>query len=955
MKKKFLIYTILICAMTFVLGLWCGCGDNSGTTDDPNVITKEISINVCEQKQLDSELEGTVNWSTKNETLIDVSSNGEILGKSVGQAKVVANNQSKTIIYFVSITEEYIINYKNVSALINEEIQMTVEKNNASVEGVVWSTNNSQIATISSTGLLKGVANGETEVVCSIGEKKIVVPVSVSSTQVVLPLFELNTKEVAVQVDDEVQVGFNYEYQGNDIELPQNTQIKCNQEGKVEVSIENGYFVFVGLEKTSEPILVEIVVPWRGIELTQTLTVNVYQHDVVIELSKTYINFVFSKNEAMEDTIEVNSILCNNESVENPSIIWESQNTDIVEVDSDGYVIAKKVGQANILAKYELEGKTYTAACLVTVNPAPANYDWSKEQATYDKVDAINNTTINGVVNDSLASGGYALKVTANANAKNGVSVSFDNLQLKYLPYLTASIRSTGVINVYVNNTTTLIGTIAASGTYLDFNIKYFCDKNAVEELDSIQFVCENTQNTTFYINKINSSQYIYDYTNVNANYQDTVVTLTRNAEKINASIQGIVEDSLAQSGYALKAISYKHKKNDLVENGVKIYFDDLVVGGYQSVVMRARTDGDRSACARWAGAPVYEGAKLEFWAMINGTYISGAFVKYSKGYLELDLKATCVKYGISNLKYIELYQKDFNNVELFIESITFKTQEQNFDFSYDGADTSAVGLYTETAGSTGKLYGIVDVDSTKALKIISAQGSNNNGFRINFIEPIDTLKYKVLVNMKANKTLYHNVSGTYISAISGLSNTFTEIDISASCGARNIRFLTSFDAFSKQVAEMYISGVRIVERSTGDVYTVKFNAQWNVKSEGLSKKGGIGTLAVGQAVPSGAPSGFSYCVKYTDSSKTGGLNIDFGGLDVSKYASITIKFGTIGNYNIDLNGAYATWGNQGNDLTVDIIPTCTAKGVTILNSMTIGKSGSVSEVYLYSIEFVLK
>ena len=45
----------------------------------------------------------------------------------------------------------------------------------------------------------------------------------------------------------------------------------------------------------------------------------------------------------------------------------------------------------------------------------------------------------------------------------------------------------------------------------------------------------------------------------------------------------------------------------------------------------------------------------------------------------------------------IELYQKDFNNVELFIESITFKTQEQNFDFSYDGADTSAVGLYTET------------------------------------------------------------------------------------------------------------------------------------------------------------------------------------------------------------------------------------------------------------------
>lgn len=269
------------------------------------------------------------------------------------------------------------------------------------------------------------------------------------------------------------------------------------------------------------------------------------------------------------------------------------------------------------------------------------------------------------------------------------------------------------------------------------------------------------------------------------------------------------------------------------------------------------------------------------------------------------------------------------------------------------------------TAYSGGSATSLVNDNGVMALKGGSVQSSANNGMTLTFPESItsvDILKYKVLVTIRAvNSTngqiaLYQKVNGADVSGgVPGLTTTYTDIDVSASAAKINVRYLTSWSVFSKAMSTIYVSDVKIVERTSGDTLTLLYTNQWNTKTQGLSKKGDIGTLAIGQAVPSGAPSGISYCVKYTDSTKKGGLTIDMGGLDVSKYASITIKFGTTGNYNIDLNGVYGTWGNQGKDLTVDIIPTCTTKTVTTLNSVTIGKTDSVSEVYLYSIEFVLK
>ena len=173
---------------------------------------------------------------------------------------------------------------------------------------------------------------------------------------------------------------------------------------------------------------------------------------------------------------------------------------------------------------------------------------------------------------------------------------------------------------------------------------------------------------------------------------------------------------------------------------------------------------------------------------------------------------------------------------------------------------------------------------------------------------------------------------------------------------------MSSFTVHAKNVlSTIFVSDVKILERTTGDDFTLKFTSRYNVTKQGLSTQGEIGTIAVGQAVPSGAPSGISYCVKYTfTSSQKGGLVIDFGGLDVSKYASIKINYGTKGNHDIRLNGTYAHWAAGNSDITLDIINgtnMCNTKGITTLNSVTIAQNSSnqLSEVYLYSIEFVLK
>lgn len=268
------------------------------------------------------------------------------------------------------------------------------------------------------------------------------------------------------------------------------------------------------------------------------------------------------------------------------------------------------------------------------------------------------------------------------------------------------------------------------------------------------------------------------------------------------------------------------------------------------------------------------------------------------------------------------------------------------------------------TAYSGGSETSVVNDNGVMALKGGSVQSSADNGMTVTFPQPVDILKYKVIVTMRAVNstngaiTLYHRVSGIYISALSGLTATYTDIDITESCLKRNVREFTDFSVYGKSKSSIYVADVKLVERTSGETFKLSFTAQWDVTSQGLSKQGGVGSLyTANQPAPSGAPSGVSYCVTYTDATKKGGLTIDFGGLDVSKYASIIVNFGTVGNYNINLNGGYSTWGNAGANRTVDIISFCSKADnvVTTLNSMTIGKKDSVEKVYLYSIEFVLK
>lgn len=956
MKKKILLVILCLILVASVIG---ACKHDDTQDISANMQTQNISVNIGEIKQLQNNLGNAVIWSSNNDVIVSVTDGGQIKGNKVGEAKVFATAGEKKVVYFVSVINNYSVSLAEVNLHINEDVVLSLNNNGAALANCLWQVADTAVATIDTQGKLTGRRDGTTEVLCSYQTMQFSIPVAVSSIQVLVPNFNILDKNVTVKTDNEIDLEYSLTYLDEPFDLPTAINVAYSQDNKCEITSNNGRLIVKGKQETATPLTATISFLWKGIELKQTVSVDVIKHDVLISLNETNIQTVFSKYNQEHIELGVDKVICDNVEVVNPVILWESENTYIAEVDNNGNVTIKNYGEIEILAKYNCEGKDYCAGCLLNILPSVTNYSFTDANATYDCVSASNNSVVTGIVSDNLSQSKYALKVNTIAESNGGVIIDFENVQLKYVPYLVLNVRCAKNIDIFINGGESKVYTVDGDGTqYYGIDIKAICDKERISNLNSLLLSC--SEQTEIFIEKIDMSAYVYNYGVANANYSDTVKTFSRNTQKVNPTDHGIVEDIVSPTRYALKITSNTIAETDKYDNGLKIYFDDLEISNYKSIVLVVRTDGNRQ------GKTV--GENLNFWTTISGKYVSGAYVKYSEDYLRIDLSETCRKNGIGVLKNVELYQKT-GSVDMFIHSVEFVAQdlESSYDFTVEGANTKAVKLYSEKNETVGTFGGIVDVGSTKAVMVSTAKASNN-GLQFVFDKKIDTYKYKVLLSIKADNTsggaitLYHSINKVYISALKGITATeFNDIDISSYSLSRNIRYLKDIEIFlNNNWANIYIEKVTIVERTSDDPYTVKFTGdQWSQKTTGLSVVNSVGTISAGQTAPTAKPDGVTYCVKYTDNTKTGGLIIDFGGIDLKDYASIKITFSTAGNYNLYANGMssanYLTWGNGNTLMTVDIVSLCNGKSISTLDTFGIGKENSVAAVYLYSIEFTLK
>lgn len=149
----------------------------------------------------------TVTWTSSNEEVATVDSNGNVTAIKAGKANITATADGVSAVCEVTVLY---IDVESVSLSATEgtivvggtvALTATVTPDNATESKVVWESANTAVATVDQNGTVTGVATGETTISATVGGKSATYKVRVvealelqsTSVELVNPLFEAST------------------------------------------------------------------------------------------------------------------------------------------------------------------------------------------------------------------------------------------------------------------------------------------------------------------------------------------------------------------------------------------------------------------------------------------------------------------------------------------------------------------------------------------------------------------------------------------------------------------------------------------------------------------------------------------------------------------------------------------------------------------------------------------
>ena len=272
----------------------------------------------------------------------------------VGCKKEEESSQSKE----VSITLD------NISITIEtDEVQMlraTVENTD---EDVVWTSSNTEIATVETTergGLVLGVAPGNATVTASVGNASATCQVTVTGNSY-YPVLTLDKESTSLYEGDSVTVDASV-FIGE-----KESAVTCAWRSANEqiATVDDGVITAVAVGKT----VVTASATVNGILLEAEVLVEV-KDDVYFVVNEEFLRLAMTAglntNEIAEKTLS--TTLRIKDEVVQPNIVrWSSSDGEIVSVDEEtGLAVSgNKTGVATVTAKYVFEGKSYSATASV--------------------------------------------------------------------------------------------------------------------------------------------------------------------------------------------------------------------------------------------------------------------------------------------------------------------------------------------------------------------------------------------------------------------------------------------------------------------------------------------------------------------------------------------------------------------------------------------------------------
>lgn len=288
----------------------------------------------------------SVSWSSSN-TRVATVSNGRITAVGAGSATITASFSYGGTTY----SESCSVTVREVSVSISSssETLMAGEETtlrattSPSGQSVSWSSSNTSVATVSSSGRVTAVGSGSATITAEIS----VNGQSYTDTcrvTVEEPSIRLSSSSLSMSVGDTETLSASVTPSGSYISWSSNNTSVATVNNSGRVTAESG---------GSATITAEITV--NGQAYTDSCRVTVDQPEVRLSSSSLSMN--------IGDTQTISATVTPSGS----EVTWSSSRPSVATVDSNGRVTAEGSGTTNITARIVVDGMTYSASCSVEV------------------------------------------------------------------------------------------------------------------------------------------------------------------------------------------------------------------------------------------------------------------------------------------------------------------------------------------------------------------------------------------------------------------------------------------------------------------------------------------------------------------------------------------------------------------------------------------------------------
>ena len=444
--------------------------------------TNNLTLGVDETSQLvayiypSNTTNKTVTWKSSDTSIARVSNNGLVTAVSPGSVTITAtttdgSNLSATC--SVTVTERLAtsisLNTTTLSLSVNQTSQLTatVLPENASDRSVTWTTNNPNVATVNSEGVVTAVAAGSATITATTNDGSNLSASCAVSVYVPASAISLNTNSLTLEIDETSQlVAYIY---------PSNTTNKTVTWRSSDTSIAR--VSNNGLVTAVSPGSVTITATTTdGSNLSATCSVTVTGR-LATSISLNTTTLSLSVNQTSQLTATVLP-----ENASDRSVTWTTNNPNVATVNSEGVVTAVAAGSATITATTN-DGSNLSASCAVSVyvpasaislntNSLTLEVDETSQLVAYiypsnttnkNVTWRSSNTSIARVSNNGLVTAVAPGSVTITATTTDGTNLSA-TCSVTVTERLATSISlNTYSLSLYVNQMSQLTATVYPS------------------------------------------------------------------------------------------------------------------------------------------------------------------------------------------------------------------------------------------------------------------------------------------------------------------------------------------------------------------------------------------------------------------------------------------------------------------------------------------------------------